>query len=314
MERNNKNTHPTSPEIRPNSFEAWMACCRPKTWAISISPVIAGLSLGLAETGKFAWFTAIATLALAILMQTISNMENDAGYTKRKAERGNRKGLPRATSNGWLTVAQVELAIKILSYIAIIDTIFLIIVGGWIMLLITLASIAAAYTYMGGPKPIAYTPFGELVVFLFFGLIGVCGTYYLQTGTVSWSAVFVSAAVGMLAAAVLAVNNYRDLEHDASVHRYTLAVMLGRQTMATLYQGLVILPFALVFLAACFTPSLGFTLISFALIRTAASLSSQIVRKTGNALNAVMFQTIQFEIKFVLLIAAGAVTAAVIGA
>lgn len=313
MESNKKQNTP-SPEVVPGSFAAWMACCRPKTWAVSVSPVFAGLAVSLAETGKLSFYTALATLLLAILMQSISNMENDAGYTKRKAERGNRKGLPRATSKGWLTVHQVELGIKILSYLAIIDTIFLIIVGGWIMLLITLASIVAAYTYMGGPKPIAYTPFGELVVFIFFGLVAVCGTYYLQTGTVSWSAIFTAAAVGMLAAAVLAVNNYRDLEHDASVNRHTLAVFLGRDSMSSLYQILVIIPFALVFLAACFSPVLGFTLISFALLRTATGLSKQLTQKKGNELNGVMFGTIKLEVCFVILITIGAVTAHLIGA
>lgn len=313
MDSNKKQNTP-APEVVPGSFAAWMACCRPKTWAISISPVLTGLAVSLAETGKLSFWTALATLLLAILMQTISNMENDAGYTKRKAERGNRKGLPRATSKGWLTVHQVELGIKILSYLAIIDTIFLIIVGGWIMLLITLASIVAAYTYMGGPKPIAYTPFGELVVFIFFGLVAVCGTYYLQTGTVSWSAIFTAAAVGMLAAAVLAVNNYRDLEHDASINRYTLAVLLGRDSMSSLYQILVIIPFALVFLAACFSPVLGFTLISFALLRTATGLSKQLTQKKGNELNEVMFGTIKLEVCFVILLTIGAVTAHLIGA
>lgn len=293
--------------VRPYSFKAWMACVRPKTWGIAIAPVAVGLSYALAEQGSINCIVAIATVMLSILMQAISNMENDAGYTKRKAERGNRKGLPRATAKGWLSVQSVELAIKLLGLVVILDTLFLIYVGGIVMALISLCSIVAAYCYMGGPKPIAYTPFGEFVVFIFFGLVAVCGTYYLQTGTVSFGVSLLAAAVGCIAAAVLAVNNYRDLEHDASIGRSTLAVVLGTRNMARCYNGLLFLPFALVAALIChdsaFAP-LGITIFSIPL---SIKLTKQLPNKQGLELNQVMFGTIQLELLYSLLLTIGSV-------
>ena len=211
--------------IKPHSFGAWLIAIRPKTWGVAVAPVLAALAVSLSDTGIFHPLTALLTAALAILMQIITNMENDAGYTKRKAERTNRKGLPRATSLGLLTVQEVETGIKLLALIALLITGYFIYLTQWFFLAITVLSIAAAYLYMGGPKPIAYTPFGELTVLIFFGLVATCGTYYLQQQTLSWVIVVVSFALGLIAAAVLCVNNYRDRVHDASIGRNTLCVV-----------------------------------------------------------------------------------------
>ena len=200
------------PGVKPGSFAAWCVSFRPKTLGIAAAPVAVGLAVSAAVTHTFDIVVAIATLALSLLMQAISNMENDAGYTKRRAERKTRKGLPRSTANGWLTVEQVERMIKILIGVVVLDTLFLIYVGGWVMMVISAASVIAAYAYMGGPKPIAYTPFGELVVLIFFGLTAVCGTYYLQAGALSFNSVLLGVALGSVAAAVLAVNSWRDDE------------------------------------------------------------------------------------------------------
>ena len=122
-----------------------MIASRPLTWGVAIAPVITGLAIALSDTGIFHPLIALLTALLAILMQVISNMENDAGYTKRKAERSNRKGLPRATSLGLLTIRQVETVIVILGLIALAITMYFILAVSWVFLPITLASIAAAY-------------------------------------------------------------------------------------------------------------------------------------------------------------------------
>lgn len=293
-------------DIQKNSLAAWAACARPKTWLIAIAPVVTGLAVALAVTGSLNLPVAAATLLLSILMQAVSNMENDAGYTKRKAENAKRKGLPRATANGWLTVAAVERAIKVLAVIALADTAYLILSGGWVMLVIFAASIVAAYCYMGGPKPIAYTPLGEITVFFFFGLVAVCGTYYLQTGTVSSEAVIAAAAVGSIAAAVLAVNNYRDEEHDASVGRCTLAVLLGKRGMLRAFYVSVLLPYALTALLILLTPSLWPVAVTWATLPTALRAARGLAVKTGLELNDVMFAVIQLELIFSLLLTAGA--------
>lgn len=292
-------------EPKPGSFAAWMACIRPKTLGIAIAPVAVGLSVSAAVTHTFDVFTAIATLLLSILMQSISNMENDAGYTKKKAERSSRKGLPRATANGWLTVDEVERMIKIFAGVVLLDTAYLIWQGGWIMLIISLASVAAAYAYMGGPKPIAYTPFGELVVFIFFGPVAVCGTYWLQTQTMSLEPVLAGSALGAIAAAVLAVNNFRDWAHDQEVGRRTLAVVIGPKAMARLYCLMLLAGFALIAVQITFNLSLVTAAVVVVCLPRAVKLIGDLPRKSGNELNAVMFGTIQLELLFALMLTIG---------
>lgn len=299
-------------DIKKNSPAAWAACARPKTWIIALAPVLTGLALALAVTKSLNWPVAAATLLLSVLMQMVSNMENDAGYTKRKAENAKRKGLPRATANGWLTVAAVERAIKLLGVIALLDTAYLIYSGGWIMLVIFTTSIVAAYCYMGGPKPIAYTPFGEITVFFFFGLVAVCGTYYLQTLTVSTEAVLAASAVGFIAAAVLVVNNYRDEEHDASVGRCTLAVLLGKKGMLAVFTASVLLPYLLTALLAAINHALWPVLITWGTIPLAVSASRNLAKKSGLELNAVMFSVIRLELLFSLALTAGGIAAFVL--
>lgn len=298
--------------VRPGSFSAWCASFRPKTLGIAAAPVMVGLAVSAAVTHTFDVVVAVATLLLSMLMQAISNMENDAGYTKRKAERHSRKGLPRATANGWLTVAQVERMIKILIGIVALDTMFLIYVGGWVMLFVSVASVLAAYAYMGGPKPIAYTPWGEFVVFIFFGLVAVAGTAYLQTGIWQVEAILAGAALGLIAAGVLAVNNYRDAAHDEEVGRKTLAVLLGRPAMLGVYSALVYLPYFVIAGAILYNPSVfGLALCVFALPRT-VKLVAQLPQREGNELNAVMFGTVKLELFFSLCLTLGGVVSLLI--
>lgn len=289
----------------PGSLAAWLACIRPKTLGIASAPVAVGLTTSLAVTGQFHLCTALATWLLALLMQMISNMENDAGYTKRKAETGSRKGLPRATANGWLTVQAVERAIVTLACVALCDTLYLIWQGGWVMLAITAASIAAAYTYMGGKHPIAYTPWGETVVFVFFGPVAVCGTYWLQNQSLAWAPVLTGCALGLIAAAVLAVNNYRDQAHDAEVGRQTLAVVLGPARMRSLYAGILAAAYACVLVLALTHTTLAGVALVFVTAPRAKALCRDLAQKSGLELNTVMFGTVRLELAFALCLCLG---------
>ena len=283
-----------------------MIASRPLTWGVAIAPVITGLAIALSDTGIFHPLIAFLTALLAILMQVISNMENDAGYTKRKAERSNRKGLPRATSLGLLTIRQVETAIVILGLIALAITMYFIFAVSWVFLVITVASIAAAYLYMGGPKPIAYTPFGELVVLLFFGLIAIGGTYYLQVQTLSINIIVVGCALGLIAAAVLLVNNYRDRIHDESINRQTLVVVLGPQRAELLYRFMLFAPYMLIGTLVAMDPSRWPYLLVLASLPAAIKLPEQLKSKEGFELNAVLFSTVKLELRFAITITIGA--------
>ncbi|MBO7173461.1 MAG: 1,4-dihydroxy-2-naphthoate octaprenyltransferase [Burkholderiaceae bacterium] len=283
-----------------------MIASRPPTWGVAIAPVITGLAIALSDTGLFNPFVALLTALLAVLMQVISNLENDAGYTKRKAERSNRKGLPRATSLGLLTIRQVETAIVFLGVIALAITLYFIFAVSWVFLAITLSSIAAAYLYMGGPKPIAYTPFGEVVVLLFFGLIAIGGTYYLQVQTLSTNIIVVGAALGLIASAVLLVNNYRDRIHDQSINRKTLVVVLGTKKSELVYQFMLFAPYALITALVMMDVSRWPYLFVLASLPSALTLPNQLKTKEGIELNAVLFSTVKLELRFALTLTLGA--------
>lgn len=285
---------------------AWLLAIRPKTFGVAVSPVIAALAVTLSDTGKVNILVAILTALLAILMQAITNMENDAGYSKRKAERGNRKGLPRATSLDLLSVQEVELAIKITSIFALAITGYFIYITHWGFLLITVASIAAAYLYMGGPKPIAYTPYGEIVVFIFFGLTAVCGTYYLQLSDISMTVTIVGCALGLMASAVLCVNNYRDRKHDESIERYTMAVVLGKELSILAYKLMLFVPYGLMLAIVALDSSRYPYLLSWVTLPIAWKLPKDLITKDGIALNGTLFATVKLEVLFAVTLTAGA--------
>ncbi len=288
----------TDQEVKKNSFAAWMMCCRPKTWGVALCPVFVGLAFAFFETHTLQWGIALATALLSVLMQAITNMENDAAYTRRKAERSNRKGLPRATSLGLLSISSVEKAILLLAGIVALDTAYLLYQGGWVIVLISICSVVAAYLYMGGPKPLAYTPFSECVCFIFFGLVAVCGTYYLQTKALSFYAVLGGCAVGFLATAVLVVNNYRDINHDASIQRKTLAVVIGKEAASHLYATLIFLPFVVSLVLIALDFSLWPILATLFFIPSSRDLYKRLVSLEGDALNGVLFSTVQLELRF----------------
>lgn len=292
--------------IKPGSPAAWLLAIRPKTFGVAVSPVIAALAVTLSDTGKVNILVAILTALLAILMQAITNMENDAGYSKRKAERGNRKGLPRATSLGLLSVQEVELAIKITGLFALAITGYFIYITHWVFLLITVASIAAAYLYMGGPKPIAYTPYGEIVVFIFFGLTAVCGTYYLQLSDISVTVTIVGCALGLMASAVLCVNNYRDRKHDESIERYTMAVVLGKELSILAYKLMLFVPYGLMLAIVALDSSRYPYLLSWVTLPIAWKLPKALITKDGIELNGTLFATVKLEVLFAVTLTAGA--------
>lgn len=288
----------------PGVIRAWLSFIRPKTWGVAIAPVIAALALVYIENFSFSFSIAIPTLTLALLMQIITNMENDLGYTERKAEKSNRKGLPRATSNGWISIKQAKFAIRATMVLALINTLFLVYVGGWGFLLIGVSSIIAAYCYMGGPYPIAYTPYGEITVLIFFGLTAVCGAYYLQVMYISTNAILLGFALGATATSVLAVNNWRDRVHDESIQRKTLAVVLQDTNFKRAFYAMMFLPFVMT-IAISYLLESFFTLLPLLLLYRLPKLFKNFVCLEGFELNQVMFECVKIGLLYALLFTIG---------
>ena len=223
----------------------WFFAIRPKTLSLSLVPVIVGIALAWGETHLLYPLPALAALLAALLIQIGTNLHNDAEDFARGADTEERLGPPRATAQGWLTAAAVKRGAYLAFSLAFLIGLYLVWRGGWPILAIGLISLLAGYAYTGGPKPIAYSASGELFVFLFFGLVAVLGSYYLQTLSLSLNALVVACAIGLLAAAVLLVNNYRDLQSDRKAGKLTLTHYLGGKRSQTLYAFLILTPFLL---------------------------------------------------------------------
>jgi 1,4-dihydroxy-2-naphthoate octaprenyltransferase len=221
---------------------AWWFAVRPKTLSLSVSPVLVGSSLAWAEQLWLRWDLAMATLLAAVLIQIGTNLHNDAADHERGTDTPERVGPPRATAEGWLTATQVRRGALIAFGGALLLGILLALRGGWPIVFLGLSAVGAGYAYTGGPRPIAYSATGELFVFLYFGLLAVWGSYYLQTLSSAWPALVAGAALGLLAAAVLLVNNYRDLEGDRRARKFTLCHWLGRARSRVLFGVLLLLP------------------------------------------------------------------------
>jgi 1,4-dihydroxy-2-naphthoate octaprenyltransferase len=300
-------TAETATPVRSGSAQAWAVATRPRSLPVAISPVLVGATLGFERTGAIDMLAALLVLAAALLMQLITNMQNDVGYTVRGGDSsGTRTGLPRATSRGWLSVRHVRTAIVVAALVAFAIGLALVAYRGWPVLAIGSASLVAALAYMGGPRPIAYTPYGELTVFVFFGLVAVIGTDWVLTGTVGLVSLLASVALGSLAAAALAVNNHRDIAHDRLVGRRTFAASFGEDRSRALFTTLVLGPFVLVPIMALAARA-PVLLLPLVLLPVALRLRLDFNRcPPGLAFNDVLFRTFRLELWFAALLSAGA--------
>jgi 1,4-dihydroxy-2-naphthoate octaprenyltransferase len=224
----------------------WLAI-RPKTLSMSAAPVLLGAALAWSEGAEPQWLVFFVTLFCALAIQAGTNLYNDARDAERGGDGPNRHGPLRVTATGLATAQQVKLAAYTAFGAAFAGGLYLVFVGGVPVLLIGVASLLAGFAYSGGPRPLSHTPWGEMFVLLFFGIAAVSGTYYLQLGEPRMSAVLLGVMLGLQAAAVLLVNNVRDLAADRAVGRRTLAIVIGERRSRWLYGAFMLLPFALFF-------------------------------------------------------------------
>ncbi|WP_200346656.1 1,4-dihydroxy-2-naphthoate octaprenyltransferase [Halochromatium glycolicum] len=279
----------------------WVEAARPRTLPLAVSPVLGGLFLAVAQSGQLAFFTALATLIAAAGIQVGTNLYNDAADFERGTDTPDRLGPPRAAAQGWFTAAEVKRAAHLVFLTSFLLGLLLVLRGGLPIFLLGVAAIAAGYAYTSGPRPIAYRPYGELYVLVFFGISAVGGTYYLQTLTLSVQAITLGIALGLPAAAVLLLNNYRDFETDRAAGRRTLCHLLGRPAARVLYAALLLLPIPLLLLGGL--PMQGWLLLLA--LPLALVLIRRLWQLEGRALNQLLAQTGQYQLALVLLLGAG---------
>lgn len=297
----------TAPPHAASPWRAWIVATRPHTLTIAINPVLVGCAMAWAETRTIAPLWMLLAALGALLLQMGTNLDNDVSDFQRGTDRAGRLGLPRATALGLLSERQVRVASLACFGTATVIGLVLVGRGGWPIFVAGVASAAAAMAYSGGPRPISYTPFGDFVVWLFFGLVAVCGTYWLQTLALSPGVLVAAAAVGMPAAAVLVVNNYRDREPDAKVGKHTLAVCLGPAFSRWEYAGLMLAPFALLALLHRVSQLGWALLLPLLALPMALGLVRRFWQETpGPAFNPLLAQTARCQVLFATLLALAA--------
>jgi 1,4-dihydroxy-2-naphthoate octaprenyltransferase len=283
---------------------AWVIAARPQTLPAAAAPVIVGVGLAV-ETGVFALLPALAALVGAALIQIGTNFANDYYDAIQGADTDDREGFTRVVASGLIEPDEVKRAMWATFGAAILVGSFLVYVGGVPILVIGLASVAAGIAYTGGPYPLGYHGLGDLFVFVFFGLIAVTGTYYVQAaalvggaipvwppaGTITLAAVVASLPVAALSTNILVVNNVRDREEDAKTGKRTLAVRFGYGFSRAQYVGLL----ALAYLAPFWFYANGYglaVLLPLATLPLAVGVAETVLTETGGeALNPALEST-----------------------
>ena len=288
--------------VPPRGLRLWWTAARPRTLTLAAAPVLVGSALAWAEGAAPVWGAALATLAAALLIQVGTNLHNDAADFERGNDGADRLGPLRVTAAGWATGAQVRGASHAAFLTALLLGAYLVAVGGWPIFAVGCASLIAGYAYSGGARPISHTPFGEVFVWVFFGLVAVVGSYWLQAGRLSPSALIAGGALGFPAAAVLLVNNLRDVVADAAAGRRTLAAVLGDAGARRLHAVLLLLPFAAVPPLAAERAGAWLALLA---LPAALAVVLRLRGAQGAALNRVLADTARAQFVFGLLLAVG---------
>ena len=281
-----------------------MLAARPKTLPAAAAPVIAGTAIAFAER-VFSPGPAVAALLGALLIQIGTNFANDVYDYKKGADTSERLGPVRVTQAGLLKPEQVMAGMWVTFGLAVLVGFYLLAVAGWPVVWIGLFSIMAGIAYTGGPYPLGYNGLGDIFVFIFFGLIAVCGTYYVQAGTVSMGAVWAAVPMGLLATAILVVNNLRDIETDTKAGKKTLAVRFGA-TAARIEYDLMVGGALLCPLLMWLTGNASFwVLLTWVTLYRAIPLIKLIYAEKGKALNKGLAGTGRMELEFAILLAFG---------
>lgn len=275
-----------------------------RTLPAAAAPVIVGTGAAIG-TGDFAPLPALAALCGALLLQIGANFANDVFDFERGADTAERLGPIRATQAGLLTPKQMRAGMAVVFGAAALIGVYLVVAGGWPIILIGLTAIFAAIAYTGGPFPLGYHGLGELFVFLFFGLAAVCGTYVVQAGTIHPVAWWASVPVGVLAVAIIVVNNLRDLATDRAAGKRTLAVRFGEHATEGEYVALIGIAYLVPPLMCFAGVTSAWVLLAWLSLPLVPSLVRRVRHERGRVLNGVLAGTARLELLYGLGLALG---------
>jgi len=282
----------------------WLIAIRPKTLPAAAAPVITGSALAFANH-SFNGFIALACLVSALLLQIGSNLANDVFDYEKGADSGNRLGPTRVTQAGILSSKQVKAGIWFVFGLTALIGFYLTLRGGWPILILGVTAILSAIAYTGGPYPLGYHGFGDLFVFIFFGLGATTGTYYLQVGTVGPVVWWMASAMGCLTVSILVVNNLRDIENDRRVKKMTMAVRFGAKGAKIEYAVMLFFAYSIPLITWLLGVGSPWGMVTWFSIPLAVYWVRFINRNIGLALNKALAGTGQIELFYAVLFAMG---------
>jgi 1,4-dihydroxy-2-naphthoate octaprenyltransferase len=289
----------------PSSWRIWLMASRVRTLPASGSPVLVGTALAGFEH-VFHPLRFVAALVGALFIQVGTNLSNDYSDARRGADTEDRLGPVRVTAGGLVPPRQVLVATYVTFGVAVLAGVYLIAVAGWELLAVGAASILAGVMYTGGPKPYGYEGLGEVFVFLFFGIVAVAGSYFVQTKHLQWEAFALAVPVGLLASGILVVNNVRDIDTDRRARKRTLAVRLGRERTRMVFAVLVYLAYLLAPVTWLFGPLKPWLLLCWLSLPLAAAVVRTVRnRADGPSLNQALAQSGMLQLTFCVLLSVG---------
>lgn len=283
-----------------NIFKAWIEAARPKTLPASVSPVLLGCAVAYRE-GMFNLVPAILCLLVALFAQIASNLANDYFDFKKGADTADRLGPERAVAQGWITPKAMLTGTFITLGLSCLCGCLLLFYAGWELIPVGIAIALCVLAYSAGPYPLAYNGLGDVCVLLFYGVIPVCFTYYVQALSFSFLSFLLSLALGLLSVNILIVNNYRDYEQDKVANKRTSIVLFGRTFGRIFYLVNILAAFILVFpllLSISYLMNALFCLFFVLCIRTWMDLS----RCEGRELNKTLGHTARNVFLFAVLL------------
>ncbi len=284
----------------------WIAAARPRTLSMALAPVFVGACLAVNFAERMDFPAVIVAALSAVCIQIATNLFNDARDFERGGDGPDRMGPKRAAASGLLAPGEVKNAAFAFFALAALGGLYLVAVGGWPILLLGLLSIISGYAYSGGPAPISHSPFGELFVIAFFGLGAVGGTFWLAAHALAAAPLLAGLALGLFAAGVLMVNNYRDADADARNGRRTLAIVAGPRRSRFLFAAMMAAPFVILAVLVALAPHSAQWLAFGALPIAFIQVRRIYAEAPGPGLNLLLARTAQAQALYALLLGIGA--------
>ncbi|REL24086.1 1,4-dihydroxy-2-naphthoate polyprenyltransferase [Rhodohalobacter sp. SW132] len=290
--------------MKKNKIELWLSASRPKTLAAAVVPVLTGAAIAWNHQ-LFRFDTTFVALFCALTIQVGTNFANDYFDFIKGADTDERLGFERATAAGLITPKAMRNATIAAMLIAFFAGLYLVWIGGWVVLLIGLLSLLFGVLYTGGPYPLGYNGLGDLFVFIFFGIVAVTGTYYVNALSWSVTSFWASIPVGALCVNILVVNNLRDIEQDRAANKRTLGVLFGENMLKAEYTAMLVLSYLSLSLMHVLTDASGWIYLAYLTLFPAYKLNQTIWTNIDKKeLNDTLAETARLMMMFGFLLAA----------